>query len=80
MKMKTEVTIQEFEVPVVVYVSISLSGGAERRLIGFNLSEIPASALAILCDNFRAAVFQNAGKTDPAEFEKFQTVAQNTGD
>ena len=30
------------------------------------LKEIPASALAHLCDNFRAAVFEKAGKTDDA--------------
>lgn len=34
--------------------------------VSFALNELPAEALAQLCDEFRAEVFRKAGKPDPS--------------
>lgn len=68
MSASMEVNLRNFQVPNFVIQERLVPGLKQdgfKPVDGIPLKEVPESALAHLCDNFRAAVFEKAGKKDP---------------
>lgn len=66
MKANVEVPIQPFSIPHYVRREKKGAGpGDPDAEAAFELSAIDPQTLSSLCDQFRADVFKQAGKTDP---------------
>ena len=57
------IKLRGFTVPN--YVVAEMPARPRQQAPSFPLSELEAETLARLCDEFRAAVFEKAGKVDP---------------
>ncbi len=57
-------TVPSFVIPVIPAKPIS---GGWQEPVGIALSEVDVEELAIMCDEWREAVFARAGKQDPLE-------------
>jgi hypothetical protein len=65
---KIELKLKDFTVPN--YVLVEMLPGRREDGINidgnkFTLSQVDADSLGQLCDHFRAAIFEKAGKQDP---------------
>ena len=62
--MKAKVTVEIRPFPIPTALSLRADQG-DTTVATVGLSQIDADTLSALCDEFRAAVFEAAGTTDP---------------